>query len=212
MPVGPPWLWSFTELFEGKAARMSWHIPGHHRVHILPHSCGCIFSDCPGETRPYGSCVFREAADISTAFPGGSAVQDLVAKTGDAGGLGFIPGGGNGNPLPCSCLENPVDRGALRAIVHGVTNSWTTERLNNNKTSAQKKEARPCDGRRGARRPAPPPRILGGCSRELRGTEEKDRWGPRSWSQRCPCQNCRRALLRICAPPRVYIRLGKKEP
>ena len=41
-----------------------------------------------------------------------------------------------------------MDRGALRAIVHGVTNSWTTERLNNNKTSAQKKEARPCDGRK----------------------------------------------------------------
>ena len=34
-------------------------------------------------------------------------------------------GGGNGNPLQCSCLENPRDRGALWAAVYGVTQSWT---------------------------------------------------------------------------------------
>ena len=41
------------------------------------------------------------------------------------------PGGGHGNPLPDSCLENPMDRGAWRAIyiVHGVAKSWT--RLSN---------------------------------------------------------------------------------
>ena len=33
-------------------------------------------------------------------------------------------GEGNGNPLQCSCLENPRDRGAWRATVHGVTKSW----------------------------------------------------------------------------------------
>ena len=32
---------------------------------------------------------------------------------------------GNGNPLQCSCLENPVDRGAWWAAVHSVTQSWT---------------------------------------------------------------------------------------
>ena len=31
------------------------------------------------------------------------------------------PGGGHGNPLQPSCLENPMDRGALRAILHSVT-------------------------------------------------------------------------------------------
>ena len=36
-----------------------------------------------------------------------------------------IPGGGHGNLLQCSCLENPVDRGAWWATVHGVTKSWT---------------------------------------------------------------------------------------
>ena len=34
-------------------------------------------------------------------------------------------GEGNGNPLQYSCLENPMDRGAWQAIVHGVTKSWT---------------------------------------------------------------------------------------
>ena len=36
-------------------------------------------------------------------------------------GLGGSPGGGNGNPLQYSCLENPMDRGDWLATVHGVT-------------------------------------------------------------------------------------------
>ena len=40
-------------------------------------------------------------------------------------GLGIPLGEGNGNPLPYSCLENPMDRGAWWAAVHGVTKSWT---------------------------------------------------------------------------------------
>ena len=49
----------------------------------------------------------------------------------DAGDVGSIPGSGrspgeeNGNPLQCSCLENPMDRGAWWVIVHGVTKSQT---------------------------------------------------------------------------------------
>ena len=41
----------------------------------------------------------------------------------------LLPGGGNGNPLQYSCLENPMDSGSWLAIVHGVAKSWT--RLSN---------------------------------------------------------------------------------
>ena len=39
--------------------------------------------------------------------------------------LGRSPGGGHGNPLQYSCLENPMNRGNWRATVHGVAMSWT---------------------------------------------------------------------------------------
>ena len=48
--------------------------------------------------------------------------------TRDAGsipGSGRSPGEGNGNPLQYSCLENPMDRGAWRATVHSIAESWT---------------------------------------------------------------------------------------
>ena len=43
-------------------------------------------------------------------------------------GLGRSPGGGHGNPLQYSCLENPTDRGAWWATVHCVKKSWTRRR------------------------------------------------------------------------------------
>ena len=49
-----------------------------------------------------------------------------AGTTGDAGsipGLERSPGGGSGNPLQYSCLENLMDRGARQATVHGVTTS-----------------------------------------------------------------------------------------
>ena len=64
-------------------------------------------------------------------FPGGSVVENLPANAGnvrDAGsipGLGRSPSVGNGNQLYYPCLENPMDKGAWRAIVHGVAESWT---------------------------------------------------------------------------------------
>ena len=54
--------------------------------------------------------------------------KESAYNTGDPGsipGSGRSPGEGNGNPLQESCLENSMDRGACRATVHGVTESWT---------------------------------------------------------------------------------------
>ena len=57
-------------------------------------------------------------------------VRNLHANAGDTGDaelvpdLGRSPGGGNGNPLQYSCLENPMDRGALWATILGDPKSW----------------------------------------------------------------------------------------
>ena len=48
-----------------------------------------------------------------------------IRDMGSIPGLGRSPGGGHGNPLQYSCLENPVDRGAWQATVHGVAKSQT---------------------------------------------------------------------------------------
>ena len=61
-------------------------------------------------------------------FPGGSVIKNSPANAEDAGsipGSGRSPGGGHGNPLQYSCLENPMGRGAWRAAVHGVRKSRT---------------------------------------------------------------------------------------
>ena len=59
-------------------------------------------------------------------------VKNFLAIVGGPGlisGLGRSPGGGRGNPLQYSCLENPMDRGAWWAAVHEVAKSHT--RLSN---------------------------------------------------------------------------------
>ena len=56
------------------------------------------------------------------AFPGDSYSKESSRNAGDLGsipGLGRSPGGGNGNPLQYSCLENSMDGGAWQAPVHG---------------------------------------------------------------------------------------------
>ena len=61
-------------------------------------------------------------------FPGDSDSKESACNVGDLGlipGLGGSPGEGNGNPLQYSCLENPIDRGAWRATVHGVAKNQT---------------------------------------------------------------------------------------
>ena len=69
------------------------------------------------------SCNF-----INQGFPGGLECKRSACKEGDLGlipGSGGFPGEGNGNPFQYSCLENPMDREAQEATVHGVTKSQT---------------------------------------------------------------------------------------
>ena len=66
---------------------------------------------------------------ISLGFPGGTSGKEPVCKAGDMRdqdlipGSGISPGGGHGNPLQYSCLENAMDRGAWQATVLGVAKS-----------------------------------------------------------------------------------------
>ena len=69
---------------------------------------------------------------IHMGIPGDSEVKASACNAGDRGlipGSGIFPEEGNGNPLQYSCLENPMDRGAWWATVHGVAKSQT--RLSN---------------------------------------------------------------------------------
>ena len=69
-------------------------------------------------------------------FPGGSQVKNPPTNAGDAGDTGLAPesgrspGAGNGDPLQCSCLENPMDRGAWWATVHRVAKRQTRMGMN----------------------------------------------------------------------------------
>ena len=64
-------------------------------------------------------------------FPGATSGKEPVSNEGDIRdsglipGLGRFPGGGHGNPLQYPCLENPMNRGAWQATVHGITKSQT---------------------------------------------------------------------------------------
>ena len=69
-----------------------------------------------------------EGNDLLEGFPDDTVVKNLPANTGDRALIprsGRPPGGGNGTLHQYSCLENPIDRGAWRATVPGVTKSWT---------------------------------------------------------------------------------------
>ena len=67
-------------------------------------------------------------SSVLMGFPSGSDGKESACSAGDLGsipGWGRSPGEWNGKPLQYSCLENPMDRGAWRATVHGLKKSRT---------------------------------------------------------------------------------------
>ena len=71
---------------------------------------------------------FKIEISYKHSFPGGSDSKEPACNAGDLGsipGSGRSPGGGHGNPLQSSYLENSMDRGAWWATVHGVPKSQT---------------------------------------------------------------------------------------
>ena len=93
---------------------------------ILPIDSNLCLSMC---------CINRHRGMVRTThlsgFPGGTGGKESACHAGDVRDEGSIPGsgrssgGGHGNLLQYSCLENPMDRGAWQATVHRATNSQT---------------------------------------------------------------------------------------
>ena len=74
-------------------------------------------------TEPSQGRICFVRGNTTVGFPGGSDGKESAYNAGDPGlipGSGRSPGERNGNPLQYSCLENPMDRGAWQATVHGV--------------------------------------------------------------------------------------------
>ena len=142
---------------------------------------------------------------IFIRFPGGSVVKN-ACRVGDAGdtwvrslgGIERYPGGGHGNPLQYSCLENPTDRGTWWATVHGVAKSRTQLKClsvqiysldgkiksvvefycgidNCPHPSSQPLACHPT--RTGAARPAPVPEIRGASWARVGPLGDADPWG-----------------------------------
>ena len=80
---------------------------------------------------PLGRMEIHSYLWASHVSPVVKTLPAIVGNPGDAGsipGLGTSPGGGHGYPLQYSCPENPMDRGAWQATVHGASKeSDTTE-------------------------------------------------------------------------------------
>ena len=102
---------------------------------VIEPFCSSVFSVTKWVVIIHNHSLFWGLSDnVKNPSP---SIRALVAKnppasagdvrdSGSIPGLGRCPGGGHGNPLQCSCLENPMDRGAWRAPVHWVAELGTT--------------------------------------------------------------------------------------
>ena len=74
---------------------------------------------------------YQEGLTEARDFLDGSVGKESTCNAGDAGDMGSIPGsgrspgGGHDDPLQCSGLDNPMDRGACWGVVQWIAKSWT---------------------------------------------------------------------------------------
>ena len=118
----PPAMWEIwvrslgweDPLEKGKATHFSilaWRI---HRLIFMDYTVHEVTKSC------------TQLSDFHLLTQGdGEEPACNVGDLGSISGSGRYPGEGNGYPLQYSCLENPMDREAWWATVHGVTKSWT---------------------------------------------------------------------------------------
>ena len=103
-------------MFPGQRVLTCWSLHGAQAVGSL---------EAGNPVRALGLALVLETGESigREAFPGGSDGKESACSAGDPGLIPESrrsPGEGNGYPLQYSCLENPMDRGAWRATVHGV--------------------------------------------------------------------------------------------
>ena len=84
-----------------------------------------MISHCGFNLHFYNSIMISGASKVALVVKNPPANAGDVRDTGSIPGLGRSSGGGHGNPLQYSRLENPMDVGAWRATVHGVAKSQT---------------------------------------------------------------------------------------
>ena len=78
-----------------------------------------------GCQRSHLSRAFFRASQVALVVKNPPATAGDVRDAGSIPGSGRSPGGGHGNPLQYSCLENPMDRGVWQAAAHGIEKSGT---------------------------------------------------------------------------------------
>ena len=93
--------------------------------------CVCVFICLHSATNVTGHLNLLNYLDFSGVSQVALVVKNPPACSRDIRDRGLIyglersPGGGHGNALQYSCLEDPMDRGGWQAAVHGVARSWT---------------------------------------------------------------------------------------
>ena len=83
---------------------------------------------CDHSSRTHAKCPFHLNPAFLRGFPGGSDGKESACNPGDQGSISRSrrsPREGNGGPLQYSCLENSIDRGTWRAVIHGIAKNRT---------------------------------------------------------------------------------------